>query len=226
MTNFLDGNVTEASFMTFSKLLDKNYSSFDDLIPLLRSEHKYAQLAAVFIASFEGERACVIFDDVKYLVNSPYWQVQEEACDCFIACGNNKDFEILISLLNNTEQNIRIKIIHVFISIGYTRLISFLDYLSLERPEITILKELVKSFDKSEIFVDEHWSLIDFSAPFNSTFLYVLGVFEFSEIWKLEELVSRTGDKHLSTFHEIYFIKDPKDDSCVPWNIASFSKNT
>ena len=226
INNFLEGNVTEESFIHFSKLLDKNYSSFDDLIPLLRSEHKYSQLAAVFIASFEGEQACVIFDEVKFLVNSPYWEVQEEACDCFISCGKNEDFECLVGLLNNSEQDIKMKVIQVFISIGYTKLISFLDYLSIEKPEITLLTELIKSFDKFEIFVSEHFNLINFSDPFNSTFLYILGVFEFSDIRKLEKLIRCTGNKDLNIFHEIYFIKDPNDDSCVPWNITSFSKNT
>lgn len=122
-TNFLNG-AYEADWDEHHdamNVLHNKMPSIESLIPLLESGNRNCQYTAAFIAAQEGINASPIFKYIFKLIKSEWAEVRDEACDCFLNCTENPEHYLaLLSLLDDEEQAIRLRVITIMFGLDKT----------------------------------------------------------------------------------------------------------
>ena len=113
--NFLDEKYNDfcQHNAAMNELHDK-LPSVEDLIPLLVSDIRDCQYTASYIAALEGEAASPIFPYLLKLLDSPWEDVRDEVCDCFLSCTSDaKHYALLFNHLDDIAKSIRLHIITI-----------------------------------------------------------------------------------------------------------------
>lgn len=133
--------------------LHKLLTSVEKLIPMIMSTSIGAQRMAVFICAQEGNRAKPLFPILLTLADSPNKFIRDDLCDCFNECASSgQDVLVLLKLLNDTEQSVRLKAISVFTYLPSNLIKLASEYISSSNKQLAsaLLLILTNKYDLSE----------------------------------------------------------------------------
>lgn len=187
--------------------LHGSLTSIEDLTPLLLSKERVSQEAATYIAAQEGDRACSIFPQVFDLLESPWVEVRDEVCDCFIDCATKAEqFVALFKHLEDPEQCIRLRIINVVSDLKDEQIDVIFEHINSDSgfddisPGVSLLHEQSKSgvsFESLKKHMTE-------GTKITKLFVYAVAIREKVES-NLIELVQLSGSSDVLSHYEIYF---------------------
>jgi hypothetical protein len=194
-------------YVELTELLHRRMNSVENLVPLLTSSMRSCQSMGVFIAAMEGSAACRIFEHILPLLESPYVEIRDDACDCFTACGGRpEDLIKLVRHLYDPEARIRVKVIQVLLWLESEKIIALESHLARDGAEPDIHEGLsLLSRHADPCLSDEIIeSAISEGAVVVRKFAYMTAFRRFSSNEELRRLVGLSNDEDISMHFEIY----------------------
>ena len=201
----------QSSTRAFSEALHalhEKLPSVFDLIPLLESGNRDCQFAAAHIAALEAENSKPIFQNLIKLIDSPWEEVRDEVCDCFLSCTKDPNHYILLLMrLTDEKQQIRLKVITIIFGIETEILIQIRDALQKNIDFKDMFTAICMLLDGSIAIFDYEKIRLKITAPnyLIKISTYVLAYKLYGADERFFELVKLSNNSDIKRHYEIYF---------------------
>jgi hypothetical protein len=189
--------------------------SIEDLIPLLKSGNRNCEYTASFISALEGENAKPIFPYLFALLGSPWEEVRDEVCDCFLSCTSDANHYIaLFKLLNDSSQAIRLRVITVICGLDNDVINGIYKNLNSFKMDNDLLKgmALLKKQITKGITLNDVKNLAINGSALEKVFAYVATYKEFGQSEILFEISLLTTESDIKKHYEIYFSEEDETE--------------
>ena len=195
------------AYVEASEELHNKLVNISDLVPMLKSDNKACQRSATYISALEGDRACSIFPQVFDLLESPWVEVRDEVCDCFIDCATKAEqFIALFKHLEDPEQCIRLRIINVISGLKDEQIDMIFEYFSSNSAfdDISLGFSVLHEQRKSGVSFESLKKQMAEGTKITKLFFYAIAIREKIEA-NLFDLVKLSGSSDVLRHYEIYF---------------------
>ena len=203
--NFLDEKYNDfcQHNAAMNELHDK-LPSVEDLIPLLVSDIRDCQYTASYIAALEGEAASPIFPYLLKLLDSPWEDVRDEVCDCFLSCTSDaKHYALLFNHLDDIAKSIRLHIITIIFGLKKDVLESIYSYLKKNSNDDSLIQGLLILC--KQLSNEEREGFITKGTRKEKIFSYIATYINYGNGSKLREDVQLSKENDIVSHFEIYF---------------------
>jgi len=194
--------------------LHNKLPAIEELIPLLTSGNRNCQYTAAFIAAQEGDNARSIFPHLFALLESPWEDVRDEICDCFLNCTSDASHYIsLLAHLEDSSESIRLRVITIICGINSDVIRGIYEKLNTTEPSNTLREafELLYKQNSEGLVMKCIVERISKGSKLEKVFAYVSTYREFGESEQLLEIANLTNEVDIKKHYEVYFCDDEKE---------------
>lgn len=191
--------------------LHNKLENVSGLIPLIESSDRHCQYVAAYIAAQEGDNAASIFEYIFPLINSQWFEVRDEACDCFLNCTTDPvHYLALLNLLEDEVQAIRLRVITILFGLR-EELITGIYSLAKNVESLNDIEDGVK------ILIDGYESIASQAlirssnseqSKIISIFSYVAAYKHFGDTDDLKLIAKKYDEEDIRIHYHIYFEDD------------------
>lgn len=189
-------------------MLHNKLPNIEGLIPLLISKNRNCEYTAAFIAAQEGDNARSIFSYLFALLESPWEEVRDEVCDCFLNCTTDASHYIsLFAHLDDNSESIRMRVITIICGINNDVIKGIYEKLLSTDQDATLLEAFVllnRQTSDGLTFEDIEGRVIK-GNKLDNIFAYIATYREFGESKQLFAVSELTNEAVIKKHYKIYF---------------------
>ena len=191
--------------------LHNKLPNMEGLIPLLISKNRNCEYTAAFIAAQEGDNACSIFSYLFALLESPWKEVRDEVCDCFLNCTTDASHYIsLFDHLDDNYESIRLRVITIICGINNGVIKGVYEKLHSTDKDATLLEAfaLLNRQASDGLTLEDIEERIIKGNKLDNVFAYIATYKEFGENEQLLAVSELTNEAVIKKHYKIYFCDD------------------